>query len=75
MIPFVSQIFIQKRLRSPVIDSEESISQANVAWRSRQSGNRFLGSLKGLNIRALFYPSVNSRRYVYFSAFPNCFYG
>jgi hypothetical protein len=47
-----------KRLRSPGIDSEESIP---VAWASktngvvvpvRQAENRFLGSLKGLQIRA-----------------------
>jgi hypothetical protein len=45
------------------MDSEESISQAYVAWRAgtsnrvvipaRQDGNRFLGSLKGLQIQAL----------------------
>jgi hypothetical protein len=45
------------------IDSEESISLAYVACRpgttnrivvpARQAGNRFLGSLKGLQIRAL----------------------
>jgi hypothetical protein len=54
---------ICKRLWSPGIDSEESISPAYVACRagttnrvvepSRQAGNRFLGSLKGLQIRAL----------------------
>jgi hypothetical protein len=53
---------IYKRLWSPEIDSEESIQQAYVAWRAgttsrvvvpaRQAGNRFLGSLKGLQIRA-----------------------
>jgi hypothetical protein len=53
---------ICKRLRSPRVDSEESISSAYVAWRvsttnrvfvpARQAGNRFLGSLKGLQIRA-----------------------
>ncbi len=46
----------------PGIDSEESNSPAYVAWRSgttnrvvvlaRQAGNRFLDSLKGLQIRA-----------------------
>ncbi len=55
---------ICKRLRSPGIDSEESIPPVYVAsWRAgttnrvvapaRQAGNRFLGSLKGLQIRAL----------------------
>ncbi len=53
---------ICKRLRSLGIDSEESISPAYVAWWSgttnrvvvpaRQAGNRFLGFLKGLQIRA-----------------------
>ncbi len=53
---------ICKRLWSPEIDSEESIQLAYVAWRAgaayrvvvlaRQAGNRFLGSLKGLQIRA-----------------------
>ncbi len=54
---------ICKRLRSPGINSEESIPPAYVAWRpgttnrvivlpARQAGNRFLGSLKGLRIRA-----------------------
>ncbi len=46
-----------KRLRSPEIDSKESIPPAYVAWQAvvvpaRQTGNRFLGSLKGLQIRA-----------------------
>jgi hypothetical protein len=51
------------RLWSPGIDSTESISPAYVAWRAgtknrvvvqtRQAGNRFPGSLKGLQIRAL----------------------
>jgi hypothetical protein len=54
---------ICKCLWSPGIDSEESISAASVAWRAsttnrvvglaRQNGNRFLGPLKGLQIRAL----------------------
>jgi hypothetical protein len=53
---------ICKCLWSPGIDSEESISPAYVAWRAgmtnrvvvlaRQGGNRFLGSLKCLQIRA-----------------------
>jgi hypothetical protein len=53
---------ICKRLWSPGIDSEESISPAYGAWRAsttnraivpaRQAGNRFLGSLKGLQILA-----------------------
>jgi hypothetical protein len=47
----------------PGIDSEDSIPPAYVAWRAittnrvvvpaRQAGNRFLGSVKGLQIRAL----------------------
>ncbi len=54
---------ICKHLRSPGIDSKESIPPAYVAWQAgasnrvvvpaRQAGNRFLGSLKGLQIRAL----------------------
>ncbi len=53
---------ICKSLRSPEIDSEESIPPAYVARpagttnsvvvRARQAGNRFLGSLKGIQIRA-----------------------
>ncbi len=56
---------ICKRLWSPEIDSEESSQLSYVAWRTgttnrvvvpvRQAGNRFLGSLKGLQIRALIY--------------------
>jgi hypothetical protein len=52
-----------KRLRCPGIDSKKSIQPAYVAWRAgtsnrvvvtaRQAGNRFLGSLKGSQIRAL----------------------
>jgi hypothetical protein len=55
---------ICKRLWRPGIDAEESIPPAYVAWRAgttnrvvvpaRQAGNRFLGSLKGLQIRALY---------------------
>jgi hypothetical protein len=55
---------ICKRLRNPGIDSKASIPPAFVAWRSgtsnrvvipvRQAGNRFLGSLKGVQIRVLF---------------------
>ncbi len=54
---------IFKRLRSQGIDSKESIAPAYEAWQActsnrvvvpaRQAGNRFLGSLKGLQIRAL----------------------
>jgi hypothetical protein len=50
-----------KRLGSQGIDSKESIPLAYVAWRAgtsnrvvvpaRQAGNRFLGSLKVLQIR------------------------
>jgi hypothetical protein len=59
----VHQSRISKRLRSPGIESEEAIPPAYVAWRggtsnrvvitARKAGNRFLGSLKGLQIRAL----------------------
>jgi hypothetical protein len=55
---------ICKCLWSPGIESEESISLTYVAWRAgtknsvvvpaRQAGNRFLVSLKALQIRALF---------------------
>jgi hypothetical protein len=54
---------ICKHLRSSGIDSEESILPAYEAWRAgttnrvfvpaRQARNRFLGSLKHLQIRAL----------------------
>jgi hypothetical protein len=53
---------ICKRFWSPGIDAEELIPPAYVAWRAsktntvviqgRQAGNRFLGSLKVLQIRA-----------------------
>jgi hypothetical protein len=59
---------ICKRLWSPGIDSEESISPAYVACRAgttnrvvvpaRQSENRFFGSIKGLQIRALVFVVV-----------------
>ena len=62
---------ICKRLRSPGIDSKEPIPPAFVAWRAgtsdrvvvpaRQAGNRFLGSLKGLKIRALLRESIQSK--------------
>jgi hypothetical protein len=58
---------ICKRLWSPGIESEKSIPPAYVAWRAgtrirvvvpaRQAGNRFLDSLKGLQIRAQSYYS------------------
>ncbi len=54
---------ICKRLRSPESDSKKSLPPAYVAWRAgtsnrviipaRQAGNRFLGSLQVLQIRAL----------------------
>jgi hypothetical protein len=60
---YVAWARICKRLRSPGIASKESIPLAYVAWRAgtsnrvvvpaRRAGNRFLGSLKGLQIRAL----------------------
>jgi hypothetical protein len=53
---------ICKCFRRPGIDSEDSIPPAHVAWRAvttnrvvvlaGQAGNQFLGSLKGLQIRA-----------------------
>ncbi len=56
---------ICKRLRSPGIDSKELFPPAYLAWRAgmtnsvvvpaRQVGNRFLGSLKDLKIRALWW--------------------
>jgi hypothetical protein len=59
-----TRVRICKRLRSPGIDSEELILPAYVALRAgttkrvvvpaRQAGNRFLGSLKGLQIRLKF---------------------
>ncbi len=60
---YVAWARICKRVRRPGIDSEDSIPPAYVAWRAgttkmgvvpaRQAGNRFMGSLKGLQIRAL----------------------
>ncbi len=59
----LARAHICRRLWSPGIDSEESISPTYVAWRagtknrvvvpSRQAGNRFLVSLKGLQIYGL----------------------
>ncbi len=56
---------ICKRLRRPGIDSEDSIPPAYVVWRAgttnsvivpaRQAENRFLGSIKGLQMRALYF--------------------
>jgi hypothetical protein len=61
--PHNSRARICKRLSRPGIDSDGSIPPAYVAWRASttnrvvvpasQAGNRFLGSLKGLQIRAL----------------------
>ncbi len=58
----VNRARICKRLWSPGIDSREAILPAYVAWRAsttnrvfvpaRQAGNRFLGTLKGPQIRA-----------------------
>ncbi len=62
---------ICKRLRRPGIDSEESIPPAYVAWRAsttnrvvvpvHQAGNRFLVSLKGLQIWAQYCSEVGRR--------------
>jgi hypothetical protein len=59
----MSRARICKCLKRPEIDSQDSIPPAYVAWRAgtsnrivvpaRQAGNRFLCSLKGLQIRAL----------------------
>jgi hypothetical protein len=61
---------ICKRLGSPRIDFEDLIPPAYVALRAgttnrtvvpaRQAGNRFLGSLKGLEIRALAQATIQS---------------
>jgi hypothetical protein len=60
---YVTRAHICKRLWSPEIDSDGPIPPAYVAWRAgtknrvvvqaSHAGNRFLGSLKGLQIRAL----------------------
>jgi hypothetical protein len=60
---YTEPVFV-KRLWNPEIDSEKSIQLAFIAWLagttnsvgipSRQPGNRFLGSLKGPQIRALY---------------------
>ncbi len=62
IVPSRCRARICKRIRSSGIDSEESIPVAYVAWRAgitnmvvvpaRQAGNRFLGSLQDLQIRA-----------------------
>ncbi len=62
---------ICKRLRSSGINSKESTLPADVAWRAstsnrvvvpaRQAGNRFLGSLKGLQIRAQYDNPIPTR--------------
>jgi hypothetical protein len=59
----VSRARICRRLRSPGIDSKESVPPAYQAWRAgttikvfvpaHHAQNRFLGSFKGLQIRAL----------------------
>jgi hypothetical protein len=53
-----SRARICKRLRSPGIDSACVVWRANTTNRvfvpARQAGNRFLGTLKGLQIQALF---------------------
>jgi hypothetical protein len=68
----ISRARIFKRLRSPGIDSKESIPPAYLAWRANtsrrvlyvpayQAGDRFLGSLKGLKIWALVYNALRPR--------------
>ncbi len=66
---------ICKRFRCPEIDSKESIPPAYVAWRvgtsnravlpARQAGNRFLGSLKGLQT------PKQTKYFVWKSSFPH----
>ncbi len=66
----VHRVRIFKRLRSQGIDAKELIPPAYVACRAgtsnrvvvpaRQAGNPFLGSLKGLQIRALYYTRHSS---------------
>jgi hypothetical protein len=61
-ILYMLRVRICKRFRSQGIDSKESILPAYMAWRAgttnrvfvpaSQPGNRFLGSLKGLQILA-----------------------
>ncbi len=61
-IHYMLRVRICKRFRNPGIDSKESISPAYTAWRAgttniviapaSQAGNRFLGSVKGLQILA-----------------------
>jgi hypothetical protein len=61
-IQYVYRARICKRLRSPGINTEESVPPAYVAWRAgtpnaiiepaRQGENRFLGSLKSLQLWA-----------------------
>jgi hypothetical protein len=63
--PYMARARICKRLWNPGINSEESSPQAYVSWRAstknrvvvlaRQAGNRFLSSIKGLQIRASSY--------------------
>ncbi len=73
---------ICKRLMRPGIDSEDSIPPAYVVWRAgttnrvivptRQAENRFLGSIKGLQIRALVCCCFLQRRRNRYSP-PPCF--
>jgi hypothetical protein len=68
----LSRARVCKRLRRPGIDSEDSIPPAYVEWRAgttnrviiptRQARNRFLGSLKGLQIRAQILKHVHRHR-------------
>jgi hypothetical protein len=73
---------IWKRLRSPRINSKESIPPAYVALRSgtsnrvvvpaRQGENRFLGSLKRLQIRAQFVMISREACFIFLSGFCVC---
>ncbi len=83
--PQASRARICKRLWSPGIDSEETFPPAYVAWQAgrtnrvivpaRQAGNRFLGSLQGLQIRALVWRhAVVLDQRLGYSAHPSPFY-
>jgi hypothetical protein len=69
LCPIATRARIFKSLRSPEIDSEETIPPAYVAWWAsttnrvvllvRRTANRFLGSLKGLQIRSQVHKILN----------------
>ncbi len=65
-----NRVRFYKRLRSPGIDSKESIRQPLKPNRfvvpARQAGNQFLGSFTGLKIWALGSGGPNKSLYLYF---------